>query len=90
MKRIVTVMVTVMAMAILPGSALALSSSTCQTYHPQTCKVVSTTTTGTTATGSVLAGTLPFTGLDVALLLAGGALLLGTGLVVRRFSRHLD
>ena len=33
-------------------------------------------------------GTLPFTGLDVALLAAGGGGLLGIGLVVRRFSTH--
>jgi hypothetical protein len=90
MKRIVMVMA--MAMAIVPGSALA-SSSTCKTYHPQTCTVLSSTAVSTTTTGatrSVSAATLPFTGLDVALLLAGGALLVGTGLVVRRFSRHLD
>lgn len=32
-------------------------------------------------------GTLPFTGLDLALMLAGGVLLLGVGLCVRRLSR---
>jgi hypothetical protein len=36
------------------------------------------------------AGTLPFTGLDVVLLVAGGGTLLAAGFVVRRLSRRLD
>ena len=36
------------------------------------------------------ASTLPFTGLDVVLLVAGGGTLLGAGFVVRRLSRTLD
>ncbi len=43
------------------------------------------TTTATTATTE---GTLPFTGLDVALLVIGGGTLLGAGLLVRRLSRR--
>jgi hypothetical protein len=35
-------------------------------------------------------GTLPFTGLDVVLLVVGGGMLLGAGFVVRRVSRRLD
>ena len=37
-----------------------------------------------------LAGTLPFTGLDVVLLVAGGGTLLAAGFVVRRLSRRLN
>jgi hypothetical protein len=75
---------------LLPGTALAQSSSTCQAYNPQLCDVNGTTTTRTdgTASDGSAAATLPFTGLDVALLLAGGSALMGAGLVVRRLSRQ--
>jgi hypothetical protein len=41
--------------------------------------------TGTT-TSSTSGSTLPFTGLDLGLLLAGGVVLLGGGLVLKRFT----
>jgi hypothetical protein len=96
MKRIATL---IAALAVLlPSTALAASSSTCQSYNPQLCQVASnsasrtttttppiTTTTGTGTTTN--ASTLPFTGLDVVFLAAGGGTLLGAGLVVRRLSR---
>ena len=81
MRRIATLAAGIALMA--PGTALAESSSTCEAYNPQTCNVQTTTT----ATSD---GTLPFTGLDVALLAAGGGTLLGAGVVVRRMSRKLD
>ena len=84
MKRIATLAAAI-ALAT-PGAALA-ESSTCQAYHPEHCEPP-TTAPHTTATTS--AGTLPFTGLDVALLAAGGGTLLGAGFVVRRLSRRLD
>jgi hypothetical protein len=68
-----------------PAAAMAAGSSTCQGYGQQTCAPV-TTTTATTSS----AGTLPFTGLDVALLVAGGVTLLGAGFVIRRLSRRLN
>lgn len=92
MKRISALVGLVVVLAlIVPGAAFA--SSTCQAYSPQTCGSVNSNTSGnspgsTTATTS--SGTLPFTGLDVVLLVAGGAALLGTGLVVRRLSRRLN
>ncbi|HKO27868.1 MAG TPA: hypothetical protein VJU80_10455 [Solirubrobacteraceae bacterium] len=43
---------------------------------------------GTTSASST--GTLPFTGLDVVLLVAGGGTLLAAGFVVRKLSRRLD
>jgi hypothetical protein len=79
MKRIALLIATV-GVLLLPSAALA--NSTCQQYSSQDCNV--TTATATSTTG---AGTLPFTGLDVVLLAAGGATLLGAGLVVRRLSR---
>jgi hypothetical protein len=41
---------------------------------------------GTKAAESSNSGGLPFTGLEVGVVLAGGVLLLGTGLAVRRFA----
>ena len=63
---------------------MAAGSSTCQGYNSQTCGPVTTTTSTTSS------GTLPFTGLDVVLLVAGGGTLLGTGFVIRRLSRRLN
>ncbi len=86
MKRIIALIAGIAFM--LPSVALAQGGSTCQTYNPQLCSEVSNNAAQkTTATTS--ASTLPFTGLDVVLLAAGGATLLGAGLVVRRLSRDL-
>ncbi len=68
---------------LAPSAALASSSSTCQAYNPQLCSNVS-------AADASTSGTLPFTGLDVVLLAAGGGMLVGAGLVVRRLSRRLN
>lgn len=88
MKRVATIIVVGIAM-LLPGTAFAASSSTCQNYSPQLCSVasnVASQTTGTGSSASTSQNTLPFTGLDVVLLAAGGGVLLGAGLVVRRLS----
>lgn len=77
MKRIVTLLVAIALMAI-PASALG-SSSTCQAYNPQQI-----------CTPPHEPGSLPFTGLDVVLLVAGGGALLGAGFVIRRVSRNLS
>jgi hypothetical protein len=87
MKVIVTLIVGLALM--LPGSALA-ASSTCQSYNPQLCSVASNSATATTTTSTTTQSTLPFTGLDVVLLAAGGGSLLGAGLVVRRLSRNTN
>jgi hypothetical protein len=71
---------------MLPSVALAQGSSTCQAYNPQLCSSVSSGSTTTSASQA----TLPFTGLDVVMLAAGGATLLGAGYVVRRLSRRLN
>jgi hypothetical protein len=87
MKKIVGLIVGLALM--VPSVALAAGSSTCQSYNPQLCSVSPTTAARTTATTSS-ASTLPFTGLDVVLLAAGGGALLGAGLLVRRLSRDFD
>jgi hypothetical protein len=70
-----------------PSTAFAQESSTCQAYNPQLRSSEPTSTTTATTSSE---GTLPFTGLDVALLAAGGGTLVGAGLVVRRLSRRID
>jgi hypothetical protein len=91
MKRIAALVGVLGALALFaPGAAL--SSSTCQAYNPQlNCNSVGNgnVTTGTPSSTSS-SGTLPFTGLDVVLLVAGGGTLLGAGFVVRRLSRRLS
>jgi hypothetical protein len=98
MKRI-SALAGILAILVLalPGAAAAASSSTCQGYGSQTCPSIGNTTVSNNtsnasnaSTTASSAGTLPFTGLDVALLVAGGGTLLAAGLVVRRLSRRLD
>jgi hypothetical protein len=91
MKRIAMLVVSA-ALLVGPSAAFA-SSSTCQSYNAQICNVASNTnsrTTATSPTATTSASTLPFTGLDVGLLVAGGGTLLGAGLVVRRLSRGIE
>jgi hypothetical protein len=80
MKRIATFAAFVALAA--PSAAAAAPSSTDCAYNQQLCSNI---TFNHPPDGP---GTLPFTGLDVALLAAGGGGLLGIGLVVRRFSSH--
>lgn len=80
MRRI-AMLLAVLALMAAPASALAQDSSTCQAYNPQLC---------TSHTENSSDATLPFTGLDVALLAIGGGGLLAAGLVVRRLSRRLN
>lgn len=100
MKRIASVLAALaLAVALAPGVALASGSSTCQSYNsPQLCSIASnvsgsqtTSTSGSPGSGATTnSGTLPFTGLDVVLLAAGGGALLTAGLVVRRLSRGVE
>ena len=86
MKRTLALVIGVVAL-MLPGAAFAAGSATCQAYNPQTCSTnANSTVQATTAT----AKTLPFTGLNVGLLVLGGGTLLGAGLVVRRLSRNVE
>ena len=82
MKRISALVgvLAVLALALSAPAAMAAGSSSCQAYN----NCVPTTVTTTSS------GTLPFTGLDVVLLVAGGGTLLAAGFVVRRLSRRLD
>jgi hypothetical protein len=86
MKRIAA-LVGVVGMLALAVPSLAVASSTCQAYGSQTCGSVGN---GNVTTSSASSGTLPFTGLDVVLLVAGGGTLLAAGFLVRRLSRRLN
>ena len=95
MKRI-SVLVGVLGILAFVVPSAALASSTCQAYRPQLCSSVgsgntsSGSSSGTSPSSTNTAGTLPFTGLDVVLLVAGGGTLLATGFVIRRLSRRLN
>ncbi len=90
-KTIVTLVVGLAL--LLPAAAMAESGSTCQAYNPQLCGVSGITTRSPgehpdpVYVGSTGSSTLPFTGLDLALLLATSGALLAAGLLVRRLSR---
>jgi hypothetical protein len=71
---------------MIPATALAQGSSTCQAYNPQTCSALSNHQRNAVPTSS---GALPFTGLDIVLLVIGGGALLSTGLVVRRLTHRV-
>lgn len=103
MKRIVTVLIAMtLALPALAGliPSAAAANSTCQAYNrcppitvntnttpePTPTRTDGTTPTRTDATTS-RSDTLPFTGIDLTLLVVGGAALLGAGLFVRRISR---
>ena len=81
MKRIAAVVASLTLMSAAP--AVAAESSTCPSYSPDCNSISHFTTTTTTSSG-----TLPFTGLDVVLLVAGGGSLAGLGFVLRRTSKR--
>lgn len=91
MKRLAMLVATI-GVLLLPGAAFADSScqqyNTCGSSSTQT-QTISSSQTGVAST-TATRGTLPFTGIDVVLLLAGGGTLLGAGLVVRRLSRGTE
>jgi hypothetical protein len=78
--------VIVCAVLLLPGAALA-QSSTCQVYNPQLCGLIGgTQPTGASASSVSQSGSLPFTGLDLLLLAVGGGALVVAGVVIRRLT----
>jgi hypothetical protein len=82
MKRFATLLVG-LALLVGPTSAIAQGSSECQTYGPETCGINSHSSVGSN-------GSLPFTGLNVALVAVVGGGLLGGGIAVRRVARRTN
>ena len=83
MRRIVILAVAVAIALMIPSMALG-ASSTCQAYSPQECSA------SNQGTSDGADGSLPFTGLNTALLAVVGSTLLGAGLVVRQLSRSRE
>jgi hypothetical protein len=74
---VVSVVLTLaLALASTPDNAVAAPSSQCQAYNPQLCAVSQTTSTQPSSS-------LPFTGFDTLLLLAGAGVLVLSGMLVR-------
>jgi hypothetical protein len=80
MKRMIALLALLLALAV-PATSLANGGSSCQAYNPQLCGTVDGTKVSNTTT-------LPFTGINVGLLVLGGVTLFGAGLVVRRLARE--
>jgi hypothetical protein len=90
MKRIFTA-IFVATMLMFPAASFADSSSSCLAYNaPSVCNASASRTTSAATVSSASANSLPFTGLDVALLVAGGVTLLGAGLIVRKLSSSTE
>jgi hypothetical protein len=103
MKR-AALLITFLALLVVPSIALGAGSSTCQAYHSQLSQLCTKpllpsptlqvpgqppptpTTPRLMSVSLTKTRTLPFTGLDLGLLVAGGSVLLVAGLVVRRLS----
>ena len=91
MKRSIALL-TCLALMI-PGAAVASANSTNDSYGLSGVHNVSASqspSSSSTQTGPISAststGSLPFTGLDLGALAAGGVILLAAGVVLRRFS----
>lgn len=83
----------VVVACVFASSALAGNSSTKTTYDTKGATVQKTlgkqkTTPATTAPKVVKSGTLPFTGLDLGFIVAGGLVLVATGVGLRRLTRQ--
>jgi hypothetical protein len=100
-RRILTLtgaMLLVSAVLVLPGSAIAqdqLANPSASQYQPQS-DVLGSSTSGTSSpsvantasrgNGNGQTGSLPFTGMDLAIVAGVALLLTGTGLALRRLS----
>ncbi len=76
-----------LALAVLAiPAAPAAAASTTDGYATPAGVSQTQVSDGTRTTSSTSGSTLPFTGLDLGLMLVGGAVLLGGGLVLKRFT----
>jgi hypothetical protein len=93
LRRLILLSLVVTALAIPAAPAVAASTTDGYATPAGVSQTqVSDGPTGndaTTATRTTSGSTLPFTGLDLGLMLAGGVVLLGGGLVLKRFTRRL-
>jgi hypothetical protein len=97
MKRLALLMA-VVAVALAIAAPAYAQNAVSDTYAGKGGGIVGTVEGGKGPTASTPqqvvssneSGSLPFTGLDIGLLAAGGVLLVGMGVVLRRFARPLS
>jgi hypothetical protein len=85
-KRIVAI-IAVMAVVLVVAST-AMAGGSVVTGHNATPPTARSLGTHKSSSAPVAAGTLPFTGLDLAAIAGGAALLLAAGFVLRRAPRR--
>ena len=86
LRRIILLSLAIAALAI--PAAPAVASVTDGYVTPAGVSQTQVTDPTRNATTSTSGSTLPFTGLDLGLMLVGGVVLLGGGLVLKRFTRR--
>lgn len=86
MKRKVAI-VAVMAVVLIVAST-AMAGGSVVTGHGSTPPTAGTLGIHTSSPAHVVAGTLPFTGIDLAAIAGGAALLLAAGFALRRVPRR--
>jgi hypothetical protein len=94
MRRTIALLAVVVA-AAFASSALAGNSPTATTYNTKGETIQKTVSkpgskikTAPKSNTRVRTGTLPFTGLDLGFIVAGGLVLVGTGVSLRRLTRR--
>jgi Alphavirus glycoprotein J len=86
LRRLILLSLALAALAI--PAAPAVASVTDGYATPAGVSQTQVTDPTRNATASTSGSTLPFTGLDLGLMLVGGVVLLGGGLVLKRFTRR--
>jgi hypothetical protein len=79
---------TIAVFAVAPSFASASTTSDAYQHQASAALATGSADPGTNAQNG--ATTLPFTGLDIAVLVLGGGCLLGVGVMVRRMSARLE
>jgi len=89
MRKVLTLSFVVLALAVAPA-ALAASGSgaTTEGYGGQS--TIQQTLGGSSGTPPTTSGALPFTGVDLGVIIAAGVVLLVMGVGLRRVSRRID
>ncbi len=96
MKRLnKTIAASIAALCLLSPSAAMAQSSSLEGYSEPRAQIEGTSASGgdpgdRSGGDSAASGSLPFTGLDLGLMAAGGVVLAGMGFGMRRFSRAPD
>ena len=97
MRRTIALLAVVVAAAFASSALAAGNSPTATTYNTKgetiqktVSKPGSKVKTAPKSSTRVRTGTLPFTGLDLGFIVAGGLVLVGTGVSLRRITRRTN